>query len=130
MLSRSWMQVSFITFMSKCNVYANCIVFVVIIMSQVNNVCFRMVNGIVTCGPCPLDAPFGNGKVCHNRNYSTKNQTLHHTFQYQPYLHYLRLRLYRVAHLYFLFFLDHGAAITIRMMIVPVSSQCIYLTTT
>ena len=54
-------------------------------MTQVNNFCFRMVNGIVTCGPCPLDAPFGNGKVCHNRNYSTKNQTLHHTFQYQPY---------------------------------------------
>ena len=48
------------------HVDADFIVFVVIITTQVNNVCFRMVNGIVTCGPCPMDAPFGNGKVCHN----------------------------------------------------------------
>ena len=45
---------------------------------------FRLVNGIVTCGPCPDDNPYGNGKVCYGRKHLRKQEKIHHTFQYQP----------------------------------------------
>ena len=45
----------------------------------------RLVNGIVTCGPCPADRPYGNGKVCHSLQHSNDYGKEHNSFEYHPY---------------------------------------------